>query len=706
MRGLLAGFRRGDAGVMGRRSRCLCTLLACAALFALAGFVPRTASADDWSEPAQSVQTSSSTSSATAQNDNTTVQKATQIQTGGSQQSQSTIQVAPTQQSATATSRSHQSATNVASGSGPANQANTSSSTAVSRNSNETDQSSVQQQESAPAPDPPPSEAQSQTSSQSAPTSQHADATATSNQVAPTNINVSVRINSPGDNGPVNQTNSSTANAVGDNANTVNQDVSQTESGGRPPSAQSQSARQDAPTTQVGNATSTSNQVAPTNFNITIRNKSPGDDGAVTQTNASSSTASASNANAANQDARQLQSGAGTTSPTGNASYPPAPQPQPASAGTSQTQAATQSAPTTQTANATAASVQQKPLNGDVSVAVDEDVSDPNGSGRRGTLIQIWIPSGEATQTNGSSAEASAVNSNRTAQTGDQRQTAQSGRDTQLGGAAQTQTLRQSAPTTQTATGGATSDQSGAVNLATGGSAVQTTTTLSKAAVADANETTQTALQVQDAGLLAGGSQVQVVDQTAPVDQIAIAQALATLIDPTNVGADGWSIQTNISSSTAVAGKTTQTTQSAQQVQLGDGTSQVQIIEQSVAGAARAHAQGTCGRKCASRVSSALALAQDLTVWSSSTGEDSSRRKEPGASKKTTQPTPRDGQLPPQPKLPGAGAGTSSGGGGSLWVFAALLIPFALTAPWWARRHGPSAFRRLAGVVVRPERPG
>jgi hypothetical protein len=34
------------------------------------------------------------------------------------------------------------------------------------------------------------------------------------------------------------------------------------------------------------------------------------------------------------------------------------------------------------------------------------------------------------------------------------------------------------------------------------------------------------------------------------------------------------------------------------------------------------------------------------------------------------------------------------------------LIPFALTAPWWARRQRPSAIRRLMGVVSRLERPG
>ena len=686
---------------MGRRSRCLCTLLACAALLAAAALAPRTASADDWGDPAQAVQTSSSTSSATAENDNTTVQRATQTQTGGSQQSQSTTQVAPTQQSANATSRSNQSATNVASG-GAARQENNSSSAAVSRNSNETNQSSIQRQESAPPPDPAPSPAQSQTSSQSAPTSQHADATASSNQVAPTNINISIRIDSPGDNGLVNQTNTSAANAVGNNANSVTQEVDQTQSGGRPSSGQSQSASQDAPTTQVANASSTSNQVAPTNFNITIRNKSPGDDGAVTQTNTSNATAGTANSNASKQDAGQLQSTPGTTT-----SYPPTP-PQQASAGTTQSQASTQSAPTRQPGNATATSVQQAPVNGDVSVAVDDGANDPNGSGRHGTLIQIWVPTGDATQTNSSSADASTVNSNRTTQAGEQRQTTQSGGDTHLGGAAQTQTLVQSAPTTQSATGHATSDQSGAVNVAAGGSALQTNTSLGKATVDNSNQTTQSALQIQEGGLLSGGSQVQIIEQTAPVDQIAIAQTLAGLTDPTNVSVDGWSIQTNISSSTAVAGKATQATQSAQQIQLGtsDGRSQVQVVEQSAASAVRTHVRKMCGRRCASTVSSSLVLGQDVTVWSSSTGEDSSRSKEPGASKKTKQRTPRDGQLPPQPKLPGAGAGPSPGGGGSLWVFAALLIPFALTAPWWARRHGPSAFRRLAGVVVRPERPG
>jgi hypothetical protein len=52
----------------------------------------------------------------------------------------------------------------------------------------------------------------------------------------------------------------------------------------------------------------------------------------------------------------------------------------------------------------------------------------------------------------------------------------------------------------------------------------------------------------------------------------------------------------------------------------------------------------------------------------------------------------------------GAPAGASVGG--LLWIFVALLVPFALTAPWWARRHRSAVFRRLLSVVLRLERPG
>ena len=52
------------------------------------------------------------------------------------------------------------------------------------------------------------------------------------------------------------------------------------------------------------------------------------------------------------------------------------------------------------------------------------------------------------------------------------------------------------------------------------------------------------------------------------------------------------------------------------------------------------------------------------------------------------------------------GAPGNGAAGVSLWIFAALLVPFFLTAPWWARRHRSATFRRLLSVVLRLERPG
>jgi len=349
--------------------------------------------------------------------------------------------------------------------------------------------------------------------------------------------------------------------------------------------------------------------------------------------------------------------------------------------------------------------VQQAPANGDVSLSVDEDAADPNGSGRHGTLIEIWVPRGEATQTNKSSADSEAVNSDRTTQAAEQRQTAPSGGAPQVGGASQTQSLQQSAPTMQSSGASTSSLQRAPLNVADGGSAVQTNISLAQATVDNANQTIQNAGQVETGG----GSQLQIIEQTAPATQLASAEATAGLIAPTNVGADGWSVQTSISSSSAVAGKSNQTTQSAEQIQVGTAAdaSAVQVIEQSAATAVRAHARQACRTSCAGSSSTLVTLGQQLEVWSGSTGKDSSRSREPGASTKTKERPHRDGQLPRAPELPGAAAGaSSSGGGGSLWVFAALLIPFALAGSWLARHYGPSAIRRLTGVVVRPERPG
>lgn len=92
-----------------------------------------------------------------------------------------------------------------------------------------------------------------------------ATATATSTQTEPTNLNASIRVLNPGDNGHVAQTNDSTATAA---AGAV---------GGA--------------TTALPQATST--QVDPTNINASVRILSPGDNGRVSQTNDSSAAAAA-----------------------------------------------------------------------------------------------------------------------------------------------------------------------------------------------------------------------------------------------------------------------------------------------------------------------------------------------------------------------------------------------------------------------------
>ena len=93
-----------------------------------------------------------------------------------------------------------------------------------------------------------------------------ATATATSTQVDPANINTTVRVLSPGENGPIHQTNTSTATAA---------------AGATGP----------ATGTQVATPTATSSQVTPVNVNVSIRVGSPGNDAPVAQGNTSTAVA-------------------------------------------------------------------------------------------------------------------------------------------------------------------------------------------------------------------------------------------------------------------------------------------------------------------------------------------------------------------------------------------------------------------------------
>jgi hypothetical protein len=416
--------------------------------------------------------------------------------------------------------------------------------------------------------------------------------------VAPTNLNVVIRIDSPGNDGPVTQTNTSVASATGNNSNATAQDAAQNQTGGGPSGGQSQSADQTAPTTQSANATAASYQAAPRNANIVIRNKSPGDSGAVTQTNSSQATAQAVNGNAANQSADQTQTQTGSSG--------------------GQAQSISQSAPTTQDANGIATSTQTLPTNSNAVVLIDGAAPDPAGSGARGLWIQIWIPvDGQqtATQANTSSATASAGNTNHVTQSATQLQSGGSGGGSQPGGGGQSQTIVQSAPTAQNASAQATSEQ----GAGSGTSSASTTQTSS-------NQTAQSAQQT--------GSGIQVIEQSAPCTQFAGVTSASW-------GRDGWRLAASVG-----VGAPTWSAPSRPRAE-------------SPSPSRRSHARGE------HRVPS-----------------------------------------PHAPKLPSASLGGTSGTDGSTGAFAVLLLAFALTAPWWARRHLPSALRRLMAVVSRLERPG
>ena len=181
-------------------------------------------------------------------------------------------------------------------------------------------------------------------------------------QVAPANVNVVIRIDSPGNDGPVTQTNSSQASAGAGNTSSLSQGSTQAQNGAGSQEGQSQSSSQSAPVTQSAHATASSIQTDPLNANIVVRNKSPGDGGAVTQANTCGSTAGAVNSSVVNQASNQIQDGVG---PAGG-----------------QSQVASQSAPVVQAADATATSIQATPTN--VSVAIDSAALDPTARARSG----------------------------------------------------------------------------------------------------------------------------------------------------------------------------------------------------------------------------------------------------------------------------------------------------------------------------------
>jgi hypothetical protein len=114
--------------------------------------------------------------------------------------------------------------------------------------------------------------------SQVASTDQSASSNASASQQQPVNFVVSVRINSPGDDGPISQTN--VVAGVSDAAN----DASTTQGGSASEGADG-SADQEASTSQQAGSTAAASQQGAQNVIVVVRINSPGDNGSISQSN-------------------------------------------------------------------------------------------------------------------------------------------------------------------------------------------------------------------------------------------------------------------------------------------------------------------------------------------------------------------------------------------------------------------------------------
>ena len=156
--------------------------------------------------------------------------------------------------------------------------------------------------------------------SQEASTAQAAGAAATGTQQQPRNLVISVRINSPGNDGPISQT-----NVAGSGAGTSNDS-----STGQVGAAGGQQASQQAATDQGATATATATQDQPQNIVIVIRISSPGDNGPIEQPNTAAAVSNAGNVSSTTQGESGIgsadESATGASPDTRAAIGPPAQQ--------------------------------------------------------------------------------------------------------------------------------------------------------------------------------------------------------------------------------------------------------------------------------------------------------------------------------------------------------------------------------------------
>jgi hypothetical protein len=387
-----------------------------------------------------------------------------------------------------------------------------------------------------------------QIAGQSAKNDQSATANADATQVHPTNTNISVRIFSPGNDGPVSQSNTAIAGSLAGNANETTQTVDQSQGGGG--SGGTQIAGQKADNEQTAHANADAKQVHPSNTNISVRIFSEGDNGPVTQSNTAAAGALSGNLNETTQSTKQSQAGGAPVDHCASACTAPA---------GSALQAAGQSASNTQCACANATATQIAPSNENASIRIGSPGAD-----------------GPVTQSNASLALAGALNGNKTTQTIGQSQGGSGGTAVQAAG--QKATNDQHANADADAFQAKPSNVNAPVRIWSGGgggSVEQTNAALAGSLAANLNGTTQTVEQSQGGS---GGTGVQAAAQIADSHQSADADADATQCCASNVnvpvrifswGDDGDVSQTNLVGALAVGLNGNTTTQSLTQSQTG-----------------------------------------------------------------------------------------------------------------------------------------
>jgi hypothetical protein len=386
----------------------------------------------------------------------------------------------------------------------------------------------------------------SQVIGQSADSDQAAGAVALTEQEGASNENISVRVLSPGSNGPVSQSNAASSSAAAGNVNGTQQLAGQVQGGGC--CGGSQVIGQSAESDQEAGALAATKQVDPSNRNISVRVLSPGGDGAVSQSNEASSDAAAGNVNGTKQAAAQVQGGGlGHDGGSGSCQV---------CGGGAGSQVIGQSADSDQAAGAVALTEQEGASNENISVRVLSPGSN-----------------GPVSQSNAASSSAAAGNVNGTQQLAGQ---------VQGGGCCGgSQVIGQSAESDQEAGALAATKQVDPSNrnisvrvLSPGGDGAvsQSNEASSDAAAGNVNGTKQAAAQGQ------GGSGLQVIGQEAKSDQHALAGALTVQLGAANEnapvrvlspGGGGPVSQTNSATSNAAAGNLDYTGQYAAQKQGG-----------------------------------------------------------------------------------------------------------------------------------------